>query len=161
MSFDAFISADPDAAGGDGGDLEPPADGTYEVALTDAAFFTSKKGDAFVKLAWRVVSQQHTGFEWTVLLGFKSQGQANMSKKQVRELGIEVDSVTSPAALDQELKERVGGYFSVEVKTNGEYRNTYVNGPAVGSDVPIDAQAFSAEPAPADAGATDEEEIPF
>lgn len=159
MSFDAFMSADADAAGKQTDDLDPPADGTYEAALIDGEFFTAKSGKTFVKLHWRVASAQQTGYEWKVLLGFKSQEQANMTKAQVRELGIEVDALGSADELNDALKAKVGGYFAIEVSTNGTFRNSYVRGPVNGSDVPIDPEAF--EPEPAGAQATADEEVPF
>ena len=144
--FDAFKNADPDK---EGDDLEPPADGVYTVALMDAGAFTSKAGNFLAKLAFRVQDTTSNGYEWTVLLGFAKQRQANFSKGQIRDLGIDVDSISSEDELDTTLKGRVGGFYYVEVKTSlgdgREFRNTYVTGPA-------SSQPPASQPVPVTAG---------
>lgn len=158
MSFDLWHTADPDAES-EGGTLEPPADGIYEVALTAASAFTAKEsGVPFVKTSFKDVVSE---FEWTVLHGFKSQAQANVTKKTCRTLGVDIDNVTSQEQLDQTLGQLVGTYYAVTVKTNGKFRNTYIDGPTAGT-VPASSSDFPPqETVPAGGGATDEDDIPF
>ena len=54
-----------------------------------------------------------------------------MTKKLVKDLGVDVDSITFSDLADV-LKDKAGEYFHVTVKTNGAFRNTYVQGPARG-----------------------------
>lgn len=130
MSFDLWHTADPDAAG-EGGTLEPPADGVYQVTLVDAGAFTAQSsGKAFVKTE---LKDESTDYSWTVLHGFKSQAQANVTKKTCRTMGVDIDTVASEDALDTAMKALIGQYFTVTVKTNGQYRNTYIDGPAEAS----------------------------
>lgn len=156
----AWKNADPDATGGGGDDLTPPPDGTYDVALIAASAFVARtSGKAMVKLEFKVLSVDEQDYEWTVLLGFKSQSQANMTKRQVRNLGINVDDIGGIDELDGVLRQVVGNYYTVETKTNGEFKNTYVSdaGP-ITQDIPVDDQ-----PAPeaVAAGATSDDDIPF
>lgn len=160
-TFDmAWANADPDATGGSD-EFDPPADGTYTVALTDAAAIESKKGNAGVILQWTNPADQHVWKSWH---GFKSEAQANMTKRQVRDLGVPVDEVMALEQLDAQLKTKIGGYFTVEVKTNGSFRNTIIDGPATGalptSDVPVDTSDFAPKPAAA-AAALPDDDIPF
>lgn len=158
MSFEDFRNANAD---GDN-DLDPPADGVYDCAVTVAEFFESKAGKPFVKIGLKVARGAKNGEEWTLLLGFKSQGQANMTKKTVRGLGVDVDAVSSWDELNQKMDHVVGQYFTVEVKTNGEFRNTYImEGPIQlgGSDIPPPDMASVM--ANVGAGATDDSDVPF
>jgi hypothetical protein len=149
MSFDLWHTADPDAQA-DGGTLTPPDDGVYEVALVDAAAFTSKNGVALVKTAFKDVVSE---YEWTVLHGFKSQAQANMTKKTCRSLGIDIDNITSQDQLDAAAKELIGRYFAVTVKRDGKFENTYIDGPTSGTP----PQAAASAPA----AATSTDDVPF
>lgn len=154
--------ADPDAAGG-GDDLTPPPDGTYDVALTGAsAFIARTTGNAMVKMEWRVIGSDHQDYEWTVLLGFKSQKQANMTKREARNLGVDVDNVDGIDALDDALRGCVGRYYTVETKTNGDFKNTYISdlGP-ISSDIPI-TDMPQPETVPAGGGDdSDDDGVPF
>lgn len=155
MSFDLWHTADPDAEA-PAVTLDPPADGVYEVALTDAAAFNGKDERPWVAMTFKDMASEYS---WKVLHGFKSQGQANMTKKACRELGVLIDQITSQEQLDEALKSCVGGYYAVTVKTNGNFRNTYVDGPT--SSTPPPAGDFPAAPAPAAPEATDDASIPF
>lgn len=147
-------NADPDAAGGN--DLEPPEDGAYDVALTEATAFESKEGKPFVKLVLRVVSLASRDYEWTVLLGFKSQSQANMTKRIVRDVGVDVDEVAGFEELGDALNTKIGQYYTVKVVTNGEFRNTYIEGPAnPQTDIPIPEMPVTVPET------TDDGDIPF
>lgn len=148
MTFDqAWKNADPDAVGSDTG--EPPEPGTYTAALMNAEAFLSKAKEAWVKLVWKIEAG-----DWTVLLGFKSQGQANFAKNQIRELGVDVDGVSDLDELNAALTGVEGSFFDVEVVQNGEYRNTYVRGKAPESSVPsLDAAITS--------GQIPTEDVPF
>lgn len=140
-------------------DAPPPDPGMYDVTLADARAFVSKKGEAWTTLTFRVESLRNKGHEWDVLLGYRSQKQANVAKATVSKLGVDVDAITGIEDLDAALKQLVGQMFAVEVKQNGEYRNTYVDGPVQGSQTtapvtdatpPSAAEDFLAPPAAAD-----------
>ncbi len=138
--------------GGEQSNFDPPEDGDHVVELRKASALTSKKGDDWVVLELR---ELQTGHDWTVMLGFKSQGQANVTKTACSRLGIQVDEVFGLEQLGEELERRAGGYFEVTVKTNGDFRNTYINGPArpsVGSDVPVSQHELAPATAAAAAG---------
>lgn len=159
--FESWHTADPDAAGGDD-TLDPPADGTYHVALVEGSAFETKDGQkSFVKTTFKVLAGPSADYQWTVLHGFKSQAQANITKKTCRELGVDIDNVTSLQALNDAVVARVGHYFTVTVKTNGQYRNTYIDGDAQPQgDLPVETgEKFAPDPVPA--GATAEADIPF
>lgn len=139
--------------------FDPPADdGDYVIELVKGSALTSKKGDDWVVLELADVASGHA---WTLMLGFKSQGQANVTKTACSRLGIEVEEVASLQELDVQLSLLAGRYFEVTVKTNGEYRNTYINGPAVRpqqlpvSDVPVPEEELAA------AGVDDGDDVPF
>jgi hypothetical protein len=147
-------NADPDAVNESG---EPPEPGLYTVAVTDAKAFTSKKNEDWVVIDLQAIGGQADEHEWPLLLGFRSQQQVNFTKRACRDLGVDVDNVTGLAELDTALKEIVGRYFDVEVKQNGDYRNTYIQGPSEGvqGDLPGDLA-----PTPVSA-VTDDDDIPF
>jgi hypothetical protein len=125
--------------------FDPPPDGDHVIELRKASALTSKKGDDWVVLELR---ELRSGHDWTVMLGFKNQGQANLTKTACSRLGVQVDEVFSLEQLSQELERHTGGYFEVAVKTNGEYRNTYVNGPARQADAMAAAGSVSDVPVP-------------
>jgi hypothetical protein len=111
----------------DKNDLEPPADGPHKgCTLVDAAAFTAKSGQDWVKLEW----QTTTGHKWTVLQGFKSDAQTAVTWSEVSKLGINPTEIASLEQLDEQLKTHVGGYFDLSVKTSpdGRFRNTYIEG---------------------------------
>jgi hypothetical protein len=150
-----WANANPDNAGGEGNDLEPPADGMYDVALLDAGAFVSKAGAPFVKMRWQVVSHAQQGYEWTVLLGFKSQTQADVTKRAVRDLGIQVDSLIGLEAVETAIKEKLGGYYTVEVvrkESNGKvFPNTYLQDSRPAQpDIPVPVAAAAPVPTPVD-----------
>ncbi len=118
--------------GGEQSNFDPPPDGDHVIELRKASALTSKKGDDWVVLELR---ELRSGHDWTMMLGFKSQGQANVTKTACYRLGVQVDEVYSLEQLGQELGRKVGGYYEVAVQTNGEFRNTYINGPARQADV--------------------------
>lgn len=105
---------------------EAPDPGVYDVALTDAAAFTSKAGNDVAKLDLRIVSEHLRDHEWTLILGFKNEGQAGVAKQQCAALGVDVSQIGSLDDLDTALKQFIGRYFTVEVKQNGQYRNTWI-----------------------------------
>lgn len=141
MTFtDTWTNADPDATGGG----DPPEDGTHDVVLNDAGAFLSKeKQEPWVKLSFRRLTDDH---EWDVIQGFKSQKQANFSKKTCQLIGVDVDAVGDLDELDKALRERCGNYFTVEVKTNGDFVNTYVQEGAPAPDFVPPPVAAAAEP---------------
>lgn len=144
MGFDdTWAQADPDAVGNS--EDNAPDDGTHDAALIEGRAFTSKGGNDMVVLEWQTVDRQH---QWPSLHGFKTQEAANFTKKTCRDLGVAIDDVASLDELDSLLKEHVGEFFEVEVKRNGDYINTYINGGGVKpvADVPADV---SPDPVPA------------
>lgn len=144
---DTWNSADPDAR--EDITLDPPADGDYTAVLVEAHAGIGKESQrAFVALTWQDVASE---YKWKVLGGFKSSGQANVTKGMVRDLGVDVDSLHAFEEVGEALKPLAGGYYSLSVKTNGTFRNTYINGPArVG-------QSPAAEPG----SPTSTDEVPF
>lgn len=165
MTFtDTWQNANPDAVGGGDDNLEPPADGQYTATLKDAAAFSSKDGRPFCKL---VLCDEEQDYTWAVLLGFKSEQQANVTKRQIRELGVDVDEIGDLGDLDAAVKQHVGEFFDVGVKTSGKFRNTFINGAATGvptgrSDVPTDTSDFAPPPAQAAVSApVGDDDIPF
>lgn len=150
MNFGAlYQNADPDAVGG--GDNEPPEPGRYQVALIDAGAAISKREKPYQKMTWRRLEDE---YEWTVIHGFSSEGAANVAKREAREIGVNVDEVTSLEELDAGLKEQVGGFFLVDVQKNGDFVNTYVTGRLTG-DVPMEA------PEPVAVGGSGDDDVPF
>lgn len=132
-----FRPYDPSMAQDNGNDLEPPADGTYKgTTLIDAGAFTAKSGKDFVKFEWQTTD----GARWTVLQGFKSEAQAAVTWSEVGKLGINATEIHDLDQLDAALKQHIGGYFDVAVKTNGQFRNTYLNGPSVGDNPVVQEQ---------------------
>jgi hypothetical protein len=128
MSFsdtwaDATVEDQPDRT-------QAPDPGLYTVTVTDAKAITSKAGDDWVIIELEGIDGAAAEHQWSVLQGFKSPQQAGFTKRVVRDLGVDIDTIdgTSISDLDQALKPVVGTYHTVEVKQNGEYRNTYFRG---------------------------------
>lgn len=143
-----------------GNDLDPPADGNHTgCELVDAGAFTSKAGKDFVKFQWR----NPTGHTWTVLQGFKSDAQAAVTWSEVSKLGINPVDVGSLEELNTLLLDQIGSYYDLGVKTNGQFRNTYINAPTTGRNPVVQQQtSIAQEPEPAAVGAGDDDEnIPF
>lgn len=156
----SFQPYDPNAETNGGADLEPPVDGTHTgCVLRDATAFTAKSGKDFVKFEWQTVD----GFTWTVLQGFKSEGQTAVTWSEVGKLGISPVEITSLDQLDIELKKHIGSYYDIAVKTNGNFRNTYINGPSTGNNPVVQEQTGIAQDAAPKQGDPDEagQPIPF
>lgn len=160
MSADAWNNANPDEAGGDEITLVPPADGQYSAMLVDTyAGIGKTSGNAFVSLTWEAPD----GYRWKVLGTFKTRGAANMTKKMVRDLGVNVDHLqfdeVGPA-----IKELEGAFYNLTVKRTprddgGQWENTYIDGPAQGGQtIAPGSEPPAAAPAPVAAG---DESIPF
>ena len=109
---------------------EAPDPGNYDVRLEDAKALLSKKDEAWVILSWRVMSLRNKDHQWDELFGFRSQKAASITKKTIGLLGVDVDAVSSLDEIDSALKGLIGRMYEVEVKQSGQYRNTYVLGPA-------------------------------
>lgn len=157
----SFQPYNPDTAvNSAGNDLDPPGDGTHKgCVLRDAAAFTSKSGKDFVKFEWETID----GYTWTVLQGFKSEGQTAVTWSEVAKLGLNPTDIASLDALDAELKQHVGSYYDVAVKTNGQFRNTYINAPSTGSNPVVQQQTAMAQKqaAPVGGGSAEDDDIPF
>jgi hypothetical protein len=153
---DMWNNADPDAKGPiEEVTLEPPADGKVSAALMDVYAGESAKGP-FISVTWKSLED---GYKWKVLGGFKSQGAANMAKKMIRDLGVDVDSIAFDQ-INEASKPRLGEYFNLTVKTNGSFRNTYIDGPASGgiNESDLGSPAVPGEPVPVPAANDD---VPF
>lgn len=125
---DVWANANPDA-GPEEITLEPPEDGKHSALLVEGFAGVGKdSGNPFVSVVFQTPA---TGYKWKVLGGFKSQGQANMTKKLCRDLGVAVDSISFDQLADA-LAAKAGSYYSLTVKTSGQFRDTYVDGPASG-----------------------------
>lgn len=131
-----WANADADAVGKHE-DTVPPEPGSYfGVTLIGASAWVKEATDqAWMRLRWKL--NDGTDHEWDVLYGFKNHAQANVAKNTARTLGIDIDKVAGIEALDVALDLECGKYFDVNVVQNGEYRNTYVEGPAKASSVPV------------------------
>lgn len=139
---------------------QPPEPGLYTAVIRDAKAITAKNsGKDFVILEFEGIDGAAAQHQWSVLQGFSSEQQASITKRVVRDVGVDIDNVTSLDDLDQALKAAIGQYFTVRVKQNGEYRNTYIDGPAT----PIEQQQLpaAAATAPAGNGTADDDDIPF
>lgn len=156
-----FQAYDPNAApANNGDDLDPPSDGNHNgCTLTDAGAFTSKAGKDFVKFEWTNTA----GHKWTVLQGFKSEAQTAVTWSEVSKLGINPVEVVSLEDLDAVLKQHIGSYYDLGVKTNGQFRNTYINGPTTGSNPVVQQQTTAEQDEAPKQGDLDEagEPIPF
>lgn len=149
-------NANPDALGGND---TPPPDGVHDVALIDAEAFTKREDPSlsFQKMRWQLISDAE--YEWDSFYGH--QKQANIAKRETRELGIDIDSIDSLAALDAALRAQVGTYYRVEVTRSkrddgGEWVNTYVRG-LLTPEVPVDAP----QPVAAGGGTAADDDVPF
>lgn len=122
---------------------QPPEPGIYTVVVRETKAFKSAAGDDTVVIELEGIDGAAAQREWSVLQGFKSEKQASFTKRVCQDLGVDIASVLSLDDLDTKLKEAaVGNYFTVEVKRNGNYTNTYITGRAtsepVAGDVPTD-----------------------
>jgi hypothetical protein len=142
---------------------QPPEPGTgYTVIVRDAKALTAKNsGEDWVIIELEGIDGAAAQHQWAVLQGFKSAQQAGFTKRVVRDLGVDIDSISGASIeeLDQALKPVIGQYFSVDVVQNGDYRNTYFRGPATVRQDELPAAAVSGGPGSAvdDDGTT----IPF
>lgn len=160
---DHFVPYDPATHDNNqnGNDLDPPADGTHTgCELIDASAFTAKNGKDFVKFQWRAPH----GHTWTVLQGFGSDAQAGVTWGQVAQLGINPTEISDLEQLNGVLTSHIGSYYDIGVKTNGQFRNSYINGPSVGSNPVVQEQIASngvQTPAAVSADGADDNTIPF
>jgi hypothetical protein len=141
------------------GSLDPPADGTHTgCRLHDASAFTSKAGNDFVKFEWE--TSDH--YRWTVLQGFKSDEQAAVTWSEVSKLGINPTEIASLEQLNQAITAHINGYYDLAVKTNGNFRNTYINGATTQTQasLPTNGQEPAAVGAPSTSEPA-EDDIPF
>lgn len=161
MSFRPY-NPDTDTQNDQGNDLEPPPDGTYTgCELVDAGAWNAKSGKDWAKMQWR----NRNGHTWTVLQGFNSDAQTAVTWSEIGKLGINPVDIGSLEELNAKLLDQIGSYYDLAVKTNGQFKNTYVNGPTTGSNPVVQAQTGIAqdqkEPATIGAGGQDTEDIPF
>lgn len=137
---------------------EPPEPGLYEVALDDARAFTAQSGNPWFVVELRVVTGDQTGHKWSILADLAKEGGIKAAKSMSAKLGVDVSEIASIEDLDRLAKVHVGSYYTVDVVQKGDFRNTYVRGPADGVSEPAGAAAQSAaqEPPP-----YTDEDIPF
>lgn len=138
---------------------DPPDPGIYDVSIQDARAFTSKAGKDTIVIELRVTSGPTVGHEWPILLGFGSTNAAKVAANQCSRLGVDIKAVSTLDELDTALKTHIGTYHQAEVKQNGEYRNTWLQGRVEGvqSDLGTDGSEF----ATTSAGAADDDDTPF
>lgn len=134
---------------------QPPEPGLYTVAITDAKALTSEAGEDWVIIELEGIDGAAAEHQWSVVQGFRTPQATGFTKRVCRDLGVDIDAVTSLDQLDTALKEIVGRYFTVQVKQKGEYRNTYFQG-AVSAD-----ETLPQEQRAAAATNGDDESIPF
>jgi hypothetical protein len=110
---------------------EPPANGEYEVRLSDTDIISAKDGRQFAKLTYTVLTGFARDHIWGVvhtLDAMNPQGDPNpglaITKRTLRDLGVNVDEVQSVKDLRDELARVQGGIYLVEVSRNGQYVNT-------------------------------------
>lgn len=139
---------------------DPPPEGEYEVAIDNAEFFTSKAGNAVIKLSLRVTSAgDEQGWSWDEIRGMGTEGQMKAAKATCARLGIDVDAIDSEDQLNAELEACIGRYYEVAVKQNGDYLNCYINSRVHGVDEGVPDFRPAAGGTPAAVGADDD--IPF
>jgi hypothetical protein len=140
---------------------EPPDPGKYQALFSDGRAFTSNAGKDFLVLSWRIAVGPLAGHEWDTLYGLDTEGGLKAAKATLLRLSVDVDSITSLEDMDKSVKAATGDWYDVEVKQNGDWRNTFVNGrvpePAA-SDVPANTEEFAVAPA---GGSAADDTIPF
>jgi hypothetical protein len=107
---------------------QPPEPGLYTVAIQDAKAITSEAGEDWVIIELEGIDGKAAEHRWSVVQGFRTPQATGFTKCVCRDLGVDIDAVTSLDQLDTALKPIVGRYFTVQVKQKGEYRNTYFQG---------------------------------
>lgn len=160
MSFaQHWPNANPENAGSGGAD-NPPPDGKHQVVLVDGGAWTAKSsGNETLKFEFRTVDGR---FEWPSIGGWSTQSNADYAAKALEALGLDFKVLRSLEQIDAAVKSLVGRFFTVTVKRNGEYVNTYIDGPAQGVQQAADFSAPQpAAPVPAAAGAGSDSDIPF
>lgn len=143
---------------------DAPDPGVYDVLLSNGRAFTSKAGKDVLILTWRVAAGDQSGYQWDEVYGFGSEGAVKAVKATLTRVGVDVDSLVSLEAMDEAVKAACGEWFQVEVRQNGDFRNTYVNhrvtAPATPpSDINSDPAGF-AVPAGV-TGTTPTNDVPF
>lgn len=145
----------------EGTNSTPPEPATYEVLLHDARAFTSQKDEDWVVLELRVATGHLAGYEWSELRSFRDEKAFRATKATCSRLGMSIEGITSLAEFDARLKTLIGNWYTVDVKQNGDYRNTYFNGSvSPQSDVPAGVSDF-APAAVASTAPIRDEDIPF
>lgn len=135
-------------------DDNPPAPGTYEAVLVEGSAFTSQAGKPYLKLRWRLVGDPLS--LWTELYGLDRLGGKKAAKATLERMQVNLDAVTDFDSLGSVVAQAVDQFFTVTVKQNGQYRNTYVEGPSAPDAGVTDPGDF---PVPAPANASDD--VPF
>jgi hypothetical protein len=119
-----------------GGDAPP--DGLHEVELTFAKIATrASDGYQWIVLSWKVVSGPHRDHEWESMHSlerYKPDGERNpglvFTASTLRTVGVDVDNTPfgDADAIARAVMAFANRGYSVEVKTNGQFTNTYVKG---------------------------------
>jgi hypothetical protein len=160
MPFDpmGFREAVDESGGGDA-----PPDALYDAELVKGDVITRRAdGAQWVKCSWKVIAGPHRDSQWDslhTLDRFKPDGERNpgltYTVGTLRSLGFPVDDVAASASVDaikRNLLALEGGAYSVEIKTNGSFTNTYVKQrlrevaaslPGSGGDTPVYGQQRS------------------
>jgi hypothetical protein len=150
-----------------GGNVTPP-DGLHNAYLMRARLQTGAQD--FLVTEWQAGT-----FYWETLYGFTA-NRIRFAQDALDGLGIDRSKITNDDALEDALYRVQGGQFQVRTEVNGNFVNTYVEGPVSArfEDMPADTSGLpdvSAPPAqpaqaPLPVGAPaaaedDEDDIPF
>ena len=124
----AAIDAVTTPTGEGGGDDFKPAPGQYRTVISGTAFDTSKKGELYLRVEFKLDS----GDSWSdvrVLTkdGVPQEGRIKAAKVMLRTLGLNGD--LPAASWKQQLGSITGRAFFVDVIQNGDFLNTNVIGP--------------------------------
>lgn len=157
FNADAFQSAE--VPTGEFENNDPPNPGIYDVVIQDAKAFTSKSGIDLVVVEWNITSGPQTGYSWGDMHGFKNEMAVGFTKAMCMSIGVDITGVGQLEDLDASLRQRVGEFYTVEVKQGKKgFRNTYVLGQATQgalSDVPSGGFETAAT------GASADDDLPF
>ena len=115
---------------------DSPPDAIYDAELVASDIATRRSdGAQWVKFTWKVVSGAHRDAQWDslhTLERFKPDGDRNpglvFTVNTLRSMGLDVENTHygSDVELKRALVELEGHGYSVEIKTNGQFTNTYV-----------------------------------
>lgn len=102
-----------------------PPDGDYQAVIDRFDILESKKnGRLYLKTEMTVVGGAHNGWPASTLHDLEDPDRIGWVKKHLTVLGVEVEDLSQ---LEDALTAALDVPVLITVKTNGEYRNCYVN----------------------------------